>query len=288
MINVKRPIEIDQLEMVELEQLDYLISLGSNITSEDINGYQIAGRPLWKSQQYKCCYCELKIGKSFNDVEHYRPKGRSNRLPGCTKTEGYWWLAFSLSNLLFSCPSCNRTGKNDRFPLASGCTSLNCGEEPPNLEDPLFIDPAGMINPVEHIRFVPFPAATFHDDSGNCNPEWNDDDESCEIWLAIPRNGSHLGLVTIDVADLNRMDLLELRADHVRTNIRPVATDFIKALCSGDIVESRNQKARVDALIRKAVPFTALAYDALKHMVPSALMLNFGMHWMPESLVGTL
>ena len=49
---------------------------------------------LWQRQLFKCCYCERLVTQLYNDVEHFRPKGRAMRGPGCTEEHGYFWLAF--------------------------------------------------------------------------------------------------------------------------------------------------------------------------------------------------
>lgn len=95
---------------------------------------------LAKRQRKKCCYCERIVTARFNDVEHYRPFSL------------YWWLAWTWENLLFACAPCNRSGKSDAFPLATGSTALQFGELPPGREQPLLIDPASD-DPRSHVRF---------------------------------------------------------------------------------------------------------------------------------------
>ncbi|MBA4849451.1 retron system putative HNH endonuclease [Emticicia sp. BO119] len=56
---------------------------------------------------HKCAYCDSNVTHiSAGDVEHFRPKSK------------YWWFAADWNNLLFACEKCNRTGKNDEFPLS--------------------------------------------------------------------------------------------------------------------------------------------------------------------------
>lgn len=66
---------------------------------------QQALRALFKG---KCAYCEKLIEKGIAEVEHYRPKGA---VEGCDHP-GYWWLAFKWSNLLPTCPGCNKAMKH--------------------------------------------------------------------------------------------------------------------------------------------------------------------------------
>jgi uncharacterized protein (TIGR02646 family) len=60
----------------------------------------------------KCAYCDSNITHiTAGDIEHFRPKS------------AYWWLACDWDNLLFACEKCNRTGKNDAFPLLNNVLS---------------------------------------------------------------------------------------------------------------------------------------------------------------------
>jgi len=81
----------------------------------------------------KCAYCESKIDHvSPVDIEHFRPKGQVNDGDVLIKP-AYYWLGAEWSNLLASCPHCNRSekhenqygneklgGKWDQFPLKEG------------------------------------------------------------------------------------------------------------------------------------------------------------------------
>lgn len=110
-------------------------------TASHRDAYSAFKGVLAERQRKKCCYCERIVTASFNDVEHYRPFSR------------YWWLAWTWENLLFACAPCNRSGKNDAFPLAPGSTALQFGELPPGAELPLMLDPV-TDDPRRHIRFL--------------------------------------------------------------------------------------------------------------------------------------
>jgi uncharacterized protein (TIGR02646 family) len=107
MIRITRGPEPANLVTIRNAQLAVLRTLGREPTSKEINGYSVVAEDLWKAQHHKCCYCEQRIPKGFNDVEHYRPKAVAARQPGSNDTHGYWWLAFTWENLLFACPACN-------------------------------------------------------------------------------------------------------------------------------------------------------------------------------------
>jgi len=111
---------------------------------------------LWGSQHYKCCYCEKPVGVKFQHVEHFRPKARARRSKVIT-TEGYWWLAYDVSNLLLSCPECNNY-KRDWFPLEENSPSVAPGEDPLSVgELPTLIDPLRE-DPENHLMFVELPS----------------------------------------------------------------------------------------------------------------------------------
>lgn len=136
MIPIMRGDEPPELGIVRQTKLEQLRNLGRAIVSDDIDGYRVVSCQLWKVQHFKCCYCEHKVTMRYNDVEHYRPKARADRRPGCTRPDGYWWLAYSWQNLLYACATCNRSSKNDSFPLEIGSVSLVAETVPPGRTPP--------------------------------------------------------------------------------------------------------------------------------------------------------
>ena len=120
----------------------------------DIYGHPSVKNTLLQAQHDKCCYCESKFRPtSYGAVEHFRPKGavqqgqgRENEYPG------YYWLAYSWTNLLASCERCNTSHKRSLFPLANPELRARCHHDDVDTEDPLFIDPARE-DPRLHIRF---------------------------------------------------------------------------------------------------------------------------------------
>lgn len=252
MIRIFRGPEPDRLRPIRAAQLEFLRALGRDPTSNEIEGYRAIADELWKAQRFKCCYCEHKIKRGFNDVEHYRPKTSANRLPGCTNKHGYWWLAFTWDNLLFACPSCNRSAKNDRFPLDDGAASLVAEAAAPGDERPLLLDPGSTINPVEHIQFVRKSVGL-----GSLRRDW---------WAA-PRNESKLGLFTIEVCDLNNIELRELRNDYYEHTIFGKVKALTDAIASGDTHAVHREHNRALELLQPSVPYVAFSYDVLRASV---------------------
>lgn len=264
MIPVVRTPEPAALVSERDRALQALRALGRAPNSKDFEGYRVSANELWRAQHYKCCYCERKISESYNDVEHYRPKTQATRTPGSVKTHGYWWLAYTWQNLLFACPLCNRTGKNDLFPLRAGSVALDPEKAPPGREHPLLLDPAGTRNPAEHIQFI--PAAL-------------ERGASVHHWWARPRQGSLYGSWTIRVCGLNHSNLLELRGDHVEDLVRPRAIELREALRARDAKAVEDTLRRARALLSARSIFSLLSYDALRTLVPATLMRAHGLRW---------
>jgi uncharacterized protein (TIGR02646 family) len=62
----------------------------------------------------KCAYCESDVEAAATlQIEHYRPR---NRVKGAKTHNGYYWLGYEWSNLLPSCPECNKV-KLNHFPI---------------------------------------------------------------------------------------------------------------------------------------------------------------------------
>ncbi len=69
-------------------------------------------------QHGKCCFCESKITHiAYGDVEHFRPK-KAVLQDGQLERPGYYWLAYTWENLLFSCELCNRREKGAWFRIS--------------------------------------------------------------------------------------------------------------------------------------------------------------------------
>lgn len=265
MIQITRGPEPAKLGGIRNAQMAALRALGREPKSEEINGYKAVAEDLWKAQHHKCCYCEQRIPMSFNDVEHYRPKAAADRRPGSNDTHGYWWLAFTWENLLFSCPACNRSNKNSRFPLEMGSSALIAEDLLLEKERPLLIDPGSTVNPVEHIEFI-------YTTVGPPGTPMQ--------WWARPRNGSLLGNFTIDICGLNRGELRELREDYYTAVVIPHAHAINAAVTSADIPRLTQEFQRALDLIKPRSTFVGLTYDALRVDAPDAGIRNLiGIGW---------
>jgi uncharacterized protein (TIGR02646 family) len=272
MIPITRGEEPAVLSAVRAQQLAFLRGLGRPPISKEIEGYRVVADDLWKAQYFKCCYCEQKVKRGFNDVEHFRPKSSADRRPGCTETHGYWWLAFTWNNLLFACPTCNRSGKNDRFPCAVGGATLHPEEESLGNERPLLLDPASSPNPVGLIQFVFEPLCK----------------GGARHWYARPRTGTLRAAITIETVKLNSQELLELRDDYVRRTVDDFVTDLQDSIRTAAGARIRSAHARALRLLKPGNEYVGLAYDALRSAVPDAVLLSsIGKPWPAPDSVGT-
>lgn len=140
MIAIERGVEPTGLAKRRIAQLESVGPERPSRTPSHRNAYNSVKDDLAHAQYRKCCYCERVVTRAFHDVEHYRPFAR------------YWWLAWTWENLLFACAPCNRSGKNDAFPLDDGSVALVYDQQPPGEERPLLVDPAAE-DPSVHIGF---------------------------------------------------------------------------------------------------------------------------------------
>lgn len=173
---------------------DDLESFNSKTSKElfksNIYGCSDVKEKLKEIQNNKCCFCESYITHiDYGDVEHFRPKAGWVQGNEEINKPGYFFLAYDWNNLMLSCAICNQRNKRNFFPLVNPEYRININENYNfNDEQPLFINPY-KDNPEDHIEFV---------DS-----------------LPRPKNESIRGMRTIELLDLDRNDLNEIRNDYI-------------------------------------------------------------------------
>lgn len=120
--------------------------------TSEIYGHDDVKSTLIVLQDYKCCFCESKIGHiSYGDVEHFRPKAGWVQEEEKINSPGYYWLAYVWDNLLLSCQKCNQRYKKNHFPLVDPETRNIAGRNI-NAEEAQFIHPVNE-NPETYISF---------------------------------------------------------------------------------------------------------------------------------------
>ncbi len=150
-----------------------VLRAGRALTSEDFE-------PCWDkvSKKYKrqfqqrqldrCAWCDSQ-NSGYGALDHVRPKSElalldpsspgkelantGNRDPKTTRralrksAQGYWWLAFRWSNLVFACDRCNSGWKSSFFERAGDRTSLIMRDPCPSTlrsEGALLLDPYAL------------------------------------------------------------------------------------------------------------------------------------------------
>lgn len=196
----------------------------------------------------KCAYCETLLSTTSGDVHLFRPK---SPVADSATHPGYWWLATEWSNLLLSCPDCNRvrlhahgdeksmsSGKANRFPLVDESTRAFGPEDALWLEEPLLLDPCHD-RPDEHLVF-----------------DWNGRVESDTV----------RGQMTIAVLGLNRPTLVHARALEARA-LRAILDGVSMASGHSSGAETSRLRRQVAqeliALTQPDVPYTAMKRQLL-------------------------
>jgi uncharacterized protein (TIGR02646 family) len=122
-------------------------------------------------QHNKCAYCERELETAHElDIEHFRPKNRVQPWPEAPiphsngRPDGYYWLAYEITNYFVACKPCNSGLKRDYFPIAG-----KAGKEHQRIdsldavEKPLLIFPMGLKDDPEKLigwlGVIPFPLA---------------------------------------------------------------------------------------------------------------------------------
>jgi len=150
---------------------------------------------LSKIYNNKCAFCETDSTDGARlQVEHYRPKAKVKE---DTTHNGYYWLGYEWTNLLYACSICNRS-KDTHFPLNTG--GIRVPDAPPTLNN-------GKINKTKYkitdINLVNEKPLILNPENINFNPE---------LHFIITPNGNIVGISdegkkTIEICKLNRLDV---------------------------------------------------------------------------------
>lgn len=196
---------------------------------------------LVRSQHGKCGFCESKVTHvAYGDVEHFRPKaGFVQSESDSLERPGYYWLAYSWSNLVFCCQLCNQRFKRNLFPLENPEERARSHGDDIARERPLFInptvdDPAGLIGFREEIPYA--------------------------------KPGSKRGSVTIGALGLDRSELNEVRLDYFQMLVLLKQTREIlleRKEAEGIPIELEGQLKEIEEQLlrsqRDDAPFAAMA-----------------------------
>jgi hypothetical protein len=207
----------------------------------------------------KCAYCETPVVPGGpGDVEHFRPKAYCQALtpaktrddygglpPGRTNagpaTEGYWWLAYSWRNYLFSCNRCNSSWKRNQFPVKA---KKSAHGDKLSTEKGLLINPF-KVDPEKHFQF---------------------DAITGQIRGLTPQ-----GVATIDVCGLDRKSLEVQRATKGAKLIKRYREYLIALSEKNDLAQKNALRALVDEC-RSKDAFAGVA----RYFVKKNLKLTYG------------
>lgn len=234
MIRVRRPAEPPPILLkrgVELRDECCRAAEGGAIDFEfdgAVYGHKSVKHALAEAQHGKCCYCESKITPAgFGDVEHFRPKKAVRQSRAAPELKpGYYWLAYSWSNLLLSCERCNQRHKGSLFPLVDPSRRARSHRHAVADESPLLLDPAS-----------------------------DDPERSIGFRGEVPFGRDHRGEETIRCLGLDKQDLCEERAD--------VLTLVERLLDILEIVE-HEQKGR-DCVERVVRDLVRISHDSARY-----------------------
>ena len=208
---------------------------------QQIYGHTDVKECLKFAQHGKCCYCEGNCGAhDYGDVEHYRPKGTVKQDNSSEKLyPGYYWLVYCWKNLYYSCSICNQK-KSVFFPLANPASRARSHNDDIADEEPLLLNPGGTDDPSNHIKFI--------------GPR--------------VQGVSEMGRKTIEVINLNRLDLVEARLKTLRV--------VKSAMEIANLVNSLYKFSNSDELNDKLIESRRIVDDAMKQTVEfSAMIADF-------------
>lgn len=140
---------------------------GPDAWRKQVTGYaQHSRKALYDRQHGKCAWCERHVGRTTNPVEHVRPKLGALARDGTQDADHYWWLAWTWTNLVYSCSTCNNLpNKGNKYWLIPGTSRLSTPsapipDPPPQAifdvspEKPLLVHPR-FEDPLNFLRWQP-------------------------------------------------------------------------------------------------------------------------------------
>jgi len=138
-------------------------------TNDERQAYIKANAQIWRDLRNelvahfgsRCWFTDAEESVAQLDTEHFRPKSEALDEDG-TSHEGYWWLAFELTNLRLAGQIPNRQHKKCFFPLLAG--SIRASSMNPRWQEelPVFLDP---------IRLTDVELVAYNETGGMCPSE---------------------------------------------------------------------------------------------------------------------
>lgn len=237
-----------------------------------LHGYrEPAHQRLHALQRGKCAWCERQVGTTSNPVEHVRPKNGADDIDAHgTKRHDpshYWWLAWSWTNLVLSCATCNDNAhKGNWFPVEPGTTRVVA----PALPVALPLDDQHFDMSTERPRFV-HPRF----DDPTLWLQWSPVDRSAPRarwrWTLVARDGPE-GRGETTRTYLKLWELEDQVNAHLKSAVLSPEIEIQKHLGAGRLDDARETWSRmVDHVIDDPeVPFRSAAWWAADSLWPSS------------------
>lgn len=227
MIKLDRLVSPNKLTSGEASETQLLWDIWTSrkklVIKRSLYGCREVKDQLKAAQFCKCAYCEISLTRRHGHVEHFRPKEGWKQTKSKKKLNkpGYFWLAYTWSNLLVSCEVCNDKGhKGNLFPLVNPTCRAKPDSPSISAEVPLLLNPYDD-NPMHHI-------------------EWH-----AEIPVGITPQGE----MTVETFGLDRdKDLIEDRRDYLNE-----VSDDLDEVERGN-ANSEYLRRKRDALLFKISP----------------------------------
>lgn len=234
-------------------------------SAPEISGYdpQSVKNALYHSQLGLCAFCGERIRLSGMQVEHFRPKGAvdGRLLPRSVAKPrpGYWWLAWTWENLLFSCSTCNTIFKKSYFPIHG--SPLHLLDFDLRNEDALLIDPS-RTDPMQAITWYPLRWLTF---------QHRPIPEIIRHLRWKPQAKTLQGKKTIEFLNF-RGDLTRHVSDHIRGTVWKSIEASYHYMKGGEEAKARRAWRAIQSdLFGFNKPFQAATYDAISLLFPQAI-----------------
>jgi len=193
---------------------DALLEKGEHNFSNYFYANKTVKKKLSEIYNDKCAFCESNTtAGAVLQVEHFRPKAKVNE---DNLHEGYYWLGYEWTNLLYACSACN-SAKSNYFPLDKNGVRIY---KPPIYNNELDINKCKYYD-LELLNEKPLLL----------NPE--ECDFEPELHLEILPNGiiegkTERGKMTIEKCKLNRPNLHYARKYVIDNILNLIMLDFVR------------------------------------------------------------
>ena len=243
--------------------------------SDAIKGYRPPTQQTLHDRQYgKCAWCERYVGKTTQPVEHIRPKLGARGVDTAGRptldNDHYWWLAWSWSNLVWACGTCNdQAHKANHFPVKPGTPRIAPPTFPVQLplsaaffdtssEQRMLVHPRED-DPLDHIQWVVV-------DRRQPRPRWR--------WKVLPRDA--MGETTVNILHLDELE--DQVNAHLRSAVLGRDRELLQHLTADRTEEATNawDELLTTVLDDPEQLFRAASWWAVQDLWPSSATVTFG------------